>query len=129
MAQQAALCSFTSLPGICGRSTARLRSCHTLEIPFVFDNLETAELTGDDPGRLAPCDRMSRAWLAFARHGTPGHAGLPDWPAYSAAARDTMIFDRECRMECDPYGKERQIFEANRSASKQSKFHATSGTA
>ena len=31
----------------------RLRSCHTLEIPFVFGNVETAALTGDDPARLA----------------------------------------------------------------------------
>ena len=45
----------------------RLRSCHTLEIPFVFSNLESAELTGDDPGASAAgrdhepgLDRLSR---------------------------------------------------------------------
>ena len=36
---------------------------------------------------------MSRAWLAFARHGRPDHAGLPAWPGYSTAGRATMIFD------------------------------------
>ena len=30
----------------------RLRSCHTLEIPFVFNTADTAALTGDDPARL-----------------------------------------------------------------------------
>ncbi len=89
----------------------RLRSCHTLEIPFVFDNLESAELTGTDPARLALGERMARAWIAFARSGKPGHAGLPDWPAYSTTTRPTMIFDIECRLENDPYATERKVWE------------------
>ena len=89
----------------------RLRSCHTLEIPFVFDNLEPAEITGTDPARLPLGRTMSRAWLAFARHGRPGHAGLPDWPAYTTADRATMLFDTECRIENDPYGTERRVWE------------------
>ncbi|MBS0220872.1 MAG: carboxylesterase/lipase family protein [Proteobacteria bacterium] len=89
----------------------RLRSCHTLEIPFVFNNLAEAALTGDDPARLALGERMAQAWIAFARTGRPGHAGLPDWPVYSTAARPTMIFDTECRVENDPYGTERRVWE------------------
>lgn len=83
----------------------RLRSCHTLEIPFVFSTLETAELTGDDPARLALGERMSRAWIAFARTGNPG------WPAYSTAVRPTMVFDTVSRVENDPYGAERRVWE------------------
>jgi para-nitrobenzyl esterase len=89
----------------------RLRSCHTLEIPFVFDNTTTAALTGDDPGRLALARTMSRAWFAFARSGTPGHGDLPAWPVYSMADRATMIFDTTCRIENDPYGSERRVWE------------------
>ncbi|MDP3159430.1 MAG: carboxylesterase/lipase family protein [Reyranella sp.] len=89
----------------------RLRSCHTLEIPFVFGNVETAALTGDDPARLKLADRMSRAWLAFARHGRPDHAGLPAWPVYSTAERATMILDTTCRVENDPFSTERQVWE------------------
>lgn len=89
----------------------RLRSCHTLEIPFVFGNVETAALTGDDPSRVALADKMSRAWLAFARHGRPDHAGLPSWPGYSTDGRATMIFDTTCRIENDPYGTERLVWE------------------
>ncbi len=89
----------------------RLRSCHTLEIPFVFDNAETAALTGEDPARLALARRMSRAWLAFARHGRPDHAGLPTWPAYSTTDRATMVFDTTCRVENDPNGPERRVWE------------------
>ena len=89
----------------------RLRSCHTLEIPFVFGNVETAALTGNDPSRVKLADRMSRAWLAFARHGRPDHAGLPSWPEYSTTERATMIFDTTCRVENDPYGTERLVWE------------------
>jgi para-nitrobenzyl esterase len=89
----------------------RLRSCHTLEIPFVFSNLETAELTGDDPARLPLGETMSRAWIAFARNGNPGHSGLPVWPSYSARMRATMIFDTVCHLDIDPLGTERRVWE------------------
>ena len=56
----------------------RLRSCHTLEIPFVFNTADTAALTGDDPARLPLGEAMARAWIAFARSGNPG------WPAYDS---------------------------------------------
>ena len=66
----------------------RLRSCHTLEIPFVFDTLDTAALTGDDPARLALGETMSRAWIAFARGGRPDHAGCrPGRPIASTGDR------------------------------------------
>ncbi|WP_421994677.1 carboxylesterase/lipase family protein [Reyranella sp.] len=89
----------------------RLRSCHTLEIPFVFSNLESAELTGEDPARLALGETMSRAWIAFARTGRPGHAGLPAWPAYDRERRPTMVFDDTCRLEDDPRAGERRVWE------------------
>ncbi len=89
----------------------RLESCHTLEIPFVFSNLETAELTGKDPARLPLGETMSRAWIAFARSGTPAHDGLPAWPAYRTDTRPTMIFDTECRTVDDPRSIQRQAWE------------------
>ncbi|MGH6990027.1 MAG: carboxylesterase/lipase family protein, partial [Stellaceae bacterium] len=36
----------------------RLGSCHALEIPFVFDNLDKTKLTGDAPTRLVLADTM-----------------------------------------------------------------------
>ncbi len=92
----------------------RLRSCHTLEIPFVFGNLATAELTGDDPGRFDLGERMARSWIAFARTGDPSHAGLPTWPRYAPGDRQTMIFDKVCRVEADPYAAERLVWEETR---------------
>jgi para-nitrobenzyl esterase len=83
----------------------RLRSCHTLELPFVFDTLEGAALTGDDPARLPLGKTMARAWIDFARHGKPG------WPAYSTAERATMVFDLVSRVENDPFATERKVWE------------------
>jgi para-nitrobenzyl esterase len=87
-----------------------LKSPHALEIPFVFDTLETAPLAGDSPTRHALADRMSRAWIAFARTGNPNHGGLPQWPEYSTELRPTMIFDVDCHVEDDPYSAERRAW-------------------
>jgi para-nitrobenzyl esterase len=85
----------------------RLKSPHALEIPFVFDNVATDRLSGEGPEKFALAEKMSKAWLAFARSGNPNHEGLPKWPAYSAEQRPTMIFNNECKIANDPYGAER----------------------
>jgi para-nitrobenzyl esterase len=89
----------------------KLGAPHALDIGFMFDNLHASPLHGDRPGSQELADRMSEAWLAFARHGDPGHAGLPSWPAYDLEGRSTMIFDAECRVVDDPDGEERQAWE------------------
>jgi para-nitrobenzyl esterase len=83
----------------------RLRSCHTLEIPFVFNTVESAAITGDDPSRLPLGKTMAGAWIAFAKTGNPG------WKAYDTTTRPTMVFDLESRVENDPFGTERKIWE------------------
>ena len=88
----------------------RLRSPHALEIPFVFDVVDDMPLTGTKPDRQELADRMSEAWLAFARSGDPNHAGLPTWPAYTARDRATLIFDSDCLVRNDPYPEERRAW-------------------
>jgi para-nitrobenzyl esterase len=78
----------------------RLGCCHSLELPFVFDNLRapgTELFTGPDaPQSLA--DEISDAWTRFAHHGTPGD----DWPAYDTGSRRTRILGVPVRTEDDP---------------------------
>ncbi|HEY7350081.1 MAG TPA: carboxylesterase/lipase family protein [Ktedonobacterales bacterium] len=89
----------------------RLKSCHALEIPFVFDNLKYGiRFTGESPERLALAENMSEAWLAFAHSGVPGYRDLPTWPAYDSETRATMIFDHACRVENDPGGELRRAW-------------------
>jgi para-nitrobenzyl esterase len=88
----------------------RLGAPHTIEIPFVFDNLDvpTAEIiTGTGEDRIAMADRASRAWTAFARTGNPNVPGLPHWEPYSADHRAVMILNNECRLDIDPHPAER----------------------
>ena len=81
-----------------------MKSMHGLEVPFVFDNLHRAHplLIGNAEEVRGLAANMSEAWIAFARNGDPNHPGIPHWPAYTSSGRDTMIFDRECRVVRDP---------------------------
>jgi para-nitrobenzyl esterase len=89
-----------------------LKSCHVLEIPFVFNNLEAVTgLVGDISECSTLAGNMGGAWAAFARSGAPNYQGIPHWPAYTTEVRATMIFDTECRVENDPYAEERRAWD------------------
>jgi carboxylesterase type B/predicted acyl esterase len=88
----------------------RLRAHHALDVPLVFDNVESNRSMvgpGPEPQRMA--DLMSSVWIAFARTGNPNTEGLPHWPAYSEEKRSTMFFDTESHMVEKPYETIRQI--------------------
>jgi para-nitrobenzyl esterase len=89
-----------------------MRSPHTIEIPFVFNNIEIAgPLISKMPEAYALAGKTSAAWVAFARTGDPNTPKLPKWPAYSATARDTMLFNNECRVASDPDRGPRVVME------------------
>jgi para-nitrobenzyl esterase len=89
-------------------SGGRLRAMHCMDIPFVFENVDLAKsVVGDGPDRDALADKMSSAWVAFARTGNPNHTRLPTWEPFNAETRATMIFNNECRAVNDPYRDER----------------------
>ena len=86
----------------------KLRSFHTLEIPFVMDQVEAGTpLTGPGGDRQALSDKMSAAWVAFAKTGNPNVKSLPHWPAFTTDQRATMVFDNECKLVNDPFKEER----------------------
>jgi para-nitrobenzyl esterase len=90
-----------------------LRSPHTMEIPFVFDHIDLCETM---VGPVSPAMReleaaSAGAWAGLARSGNPNHAALPNWPAYTADKRSTMVFDTPCRVEDDPTKEVREILE------------------
>jgi para-nitrobenzyl esterase len=88
----------------------KLKAYHTLDIPFVFENVDLATaMTGGRQDRYALQDRMSAAWTNFARTGNPNLKGqLPEWPAFDTTTRSTMVLDKECRVVKDPNGAERR---------------------
>jgi para-nitrobenzyl esterase len=85
----------------------RYRAPHTIEIPFVFRNLEASPWTRGVAGAAPLADQVSDAWLAFARSGDPNGRGLPRWPAFDAERRATMVFDTASAVADDPLRAER----------------------
>jgi para-nitrobenzyl esterase len=87
-----------------------VKSCHALEIPFVFGVLDNqgAELflggpVSDDLWELSAA--MQEAWLSFARHGDPG------WQAWNSESRPTQRFDVVRELLSDPMSAERGVWE------------------
>ena len=78
----------------------KYKSLHCMELPFVFDNISLANhMTGGGQEAHGLADKMSRAWINFARTGNPNHAGLPNWPAYNSENTATMHFDNNCSVK------------------------------
>ena len=68
---------------------------HCSEIAFAFHALNEPHLriaTGGAPSALALQDKVSQAWVNFARTGNPSQPGLA-WKPYTLAGRETMVFD------------------------------------
>jgi para-nitrobenzyl esterase len=83
-----------------------LGACHSLEIPFVFDNLSAqgAEraLGAAPPQELA--GQVHAAWVRFAASGDPG------WPAFDGSY-PVMVFDSPGGgVQADPRGDERRAW-------------------
>ncbi|NYE06964.1 para-nitrobenzyl esterase [Bacillus niacini] len=91
-----------------------LKSTHALEIPFVFNTLDTPNtenFTGSSPERELVASQMHQVWINFARNGNPNSESLPEWPQYNLNDRSTMIFNLESAVDNDPNRKERMIWE------------------
>ncbi len=78
-------------------------SPHTVELPFVFNNVgEQPEEVGNGPELQPLADKVSGAWAAFAHTGNPNAAGAPKWLAYTPTDRATMIINNEWKLVNDP---------------------------
>lgn len=69
---------------------------HCSELPFVFNNVAfTGKATGQSKEAYALADKISSAWINFAKTGNPNAKGLPNWPAYTKESGTTMILDNK----------------------------------
>jgi para-nitrobenzyl esterase len=78
----------------------KYKSLHCMELPFVFDNIERGKnMTGGGVAAHALADKVSNAWINFAKNGDPNHSGLPTWPAYNSSNTATMHLDNTCEVK------------------------------
>jgi para-nitrobenzyl esterase len=85
----------------------RLGSCHAMDIPFGFHNLDrkgVAQFTGDGDDRVPVADAYSGAVLDLAR------TGAVAWPTYDTTARSTMVFDVASHVVDDPESAIRELW-------------------
>jgi para-nitrobenzyl esterase len=73
-------------------------SFHGLDLPLAFYNVDLRpDWTGNTPEAWKMSEKMSAAWINFARTGNPDAPGiLPEWKPYTAENGITMYFDNVC---------------------------------
>jgi para-nitrobenzyl esterase len=89
---------------------------HGIDVGLAFHQAASQGITGGGPEARVLADQLASAWVAFARTGNPNAKGLPEWPAYTAESRATMVFDSKTRVEKDPGGELRLLWSEVRPA-------------
>lgn len=78
----------------------KYKAIHCMEIAFCFNNIQrTRNMTGGTKEAQALADKVSQAWINFAKTGNPNHKGLPNWPNYAAQNTATMHFNNTCSVK------------------------------
>jgi len=78
----------------------KYKALHCMELPFVFDNINHAnQMTGGGEEAHVLADKMSGAWINFAKTGNPNYMNLPEWPKYNSSNTATMHFDVTCEVK------------------------------
>ena len=103
----------------------KVGAAHAMEIAYKFDLIQPDEKApGSDPQQTATrtmmdtgsdsvktAQNMSQMWATFARTGKPEAKGEPAWPAYDTSKRATMLINAGCKVDDDPFGLERSLWE------------------
>ena len=86
-------------------------SPHTLDIPFVFDNVREHPFTAGQDSAIVLADKISDSIIQFARKGDPNVGKLPKWETFEKQRRSTMVLRDESDLVGDPIGPQRKIMQ------------------
>jgi para-nitrobenzyl esterase len=79
------------------------KAMHCMDIAFQFNNIARCqEMTGGGKDAVALADKVSSAWISFAKTGNPNTSSLPKWPAYTTDGGATMMFDIQSTVRNHP---------------------------
>jgi para-nitrobenzyl esterase len=81
-----------------------------MDVSASFHNERDAILGAGSREARRMCQDLASTWAAFARTGDPNNVRIPHWPRFDAAARATLVFERQTRIEKDPYGEQREFW-------------------
>jgi len=88
----------------------RFGATHGVDLGLVLGSARDL-IAGNTLEARKMADIVGSAIVAFGRTGDPNCDKVPYWPAYDIRSRATMIFDLECRVENDPTGELRLLWE------------------
>lgn len=91
----------------------RLRSCHVMEVPFVFgvaDRPAGQFFTGGGEEAVRLSRQVREAWSSFAHGAMPAAEGWPEWPAYRESSREVLHIAADSRVVSDPESGRRQAW-------------------
>jgi para-nitrobenzyl esterase len=80
------------------------KATHGMDTSFIFNNTAIDPLVGGALGAGPLARKVSQAWAAFMRSGSPS-GPLGPWPRYIAAERNTMLINDASAVAVDPGGK------------------------
>jgi carboxylesterase type B len=84
-------------------------SVHGTDVGLSFHNARQI-ISGNTPQARKMADMLASVWVAFAKTGNPNGKEIPNWPAFTAENRETMIFDTVSRVENDPWREIRLLW-------------------
>ncbi len=83
---------------------------HGIDVELVMRNYGGG-LTGTSDAARMLAEKVGGSWAQFAKSGDPNIPGLPTWPKYNTTNRPTLIIDKNLRVENDPGGALRELWE------------------
>jgi len=86
---------------------------HGTDVSASFNGYANSIGGGGSPQQIALWERFASTWVTFAKTGNPNNPHIPNWPAYDAEKRATMIFDNDVRVENDPRSEIRKFWNEN----------------
>lgn len=92
----------------------RLKSCHVMEVPFVFgitDKPAGQFFTGGGDAAAQLSQQLRQAWTGFARGEVPQAEGWPEWPVYTALNRAVLHIGGTSDVVQDPESARRRLWD------------------